>query len=46
MKQRQKDAVCMLGIVFSVKHPLFAMLMRHSEWMLNHLVRNDFLVIV
>ena len=26
MIQRQKDAVCALGIVFSVKHPLFAML--------------------
>ena len=24
MVQRQKDAVCTLGIVFSVKHPLFA----------------------
>ena len=44
MIQRQKDAVCALGIVFSVKHPLFAMLVRHSEWILNHLVRNDFLV--
>ena len=46
MIQRQKDAVCTLGIVFSVKHPLFELLVRHSEWMLNHLVRNDFLVIV
>ena len=44
MLQRQKDAVCTLGIVFSVKHPLFAMLVRHSECILNHLVRNDFLV--
>ena len=42
--QRQKDAVCTLGIVFSVKHPLFALLVRRSEWILNHLVRNDFLV--
>ena len=42
--QRQKDAVCTLGTVFSVKHPLFALLVRHSEWILNHLVRNDFLV--
>ena len=44
MIQRQKDAVCTLGIVFSVKHPLFALLVRHSEWILNHLVRNAFLV--
>ena len=44
MMQRQKDAVCTLSIVFSVKHPLFALLVRHSEWILNHLVRNDFLV--
>ena len=44
MIQRQKDAVCTLGIVFSVTHLLFAMLVRHSEWILNHLVRNDYLV--
>ena len=44
MVQRQKDAVCTLGIVFSVKHPLFALLVRHSEWILNHLVRNENLV--
>ena len=44
MIQRQKDAVCTLGIVFSVKHLLFALLVRQSEWILNHLVRNDFLV--
>ena len=25
-------------------HPLIALLVRHSEWILNHLVRNDFLV--
>ena len=42
MIQRQKDAVCTLGI--SIKHPLFALLVRHSEWILNHLGRNDFLV--
>ena len=40
--QRQKDAVCTLGIVFSVKNHFFALLVRHSEWILNHLVRNDF----
>ena len=44
MVQRQKDAVVTLGIEFSVKHPLFALLVRHSEWILNHLVLNDFLV--
>ena len=44
MIQRQKDAVCTLGVVFCVKHPLIALLVRHSEWILNHLVRNDFLV--
>ena len=44
MVQRQKDAACWLGIVFSIKHPLFALLVRHSEWILNHLVRNDFVV--
>ena len=31
MIQRQKDAVCALGIEFSIKHPLFALLVRHSE---------------
>ena len=44
MIQRQKDVVFSLGIEFSIKHPLFALLVRHSEWILNHLVRNDFLV--
>ena len=44
MIQRQKDAVATLGIEFSVKHSLFALLVRSSEWVLNHLVRNDFLV--
>ena len=42
MVQRQKDAVFSLGIEISMKHPLFALLVRHSEWILNHLVRNDF----
>ena len=40
MIQRQKDAVCTLSIVFSIKHPLFALLVRHNEWILNDLVRN------
>ena len=44
MVQRQKDVVFSLGIEFSIKHSLFALLERHSEWILNHLVRNDFLV--
>ena len=44
MIQRQKDAVFSLGIVFSIKHPHFALLVRHSEWILNHLLRNDFIV--
>ena len=44
MVQRQKGAVFSLGIEFSIKHPLFALLVRHSEWILNHLVRNDVVV--
>ena len=44
MVQRQKDAVFSLGVEFSIKHPLFALLVRHSELILNHLVRNDFVV--
>ena len=44
MVQRQKDAVFSLCIEFSIKHPLFALLVRHSEWILNHLVRNAFVV--
>ena len=31
MIQRHKDAVFTLGIEFSIKHPLFALLVRHSE---------------
>ena len=44
MIQRQIDAVFSLGIEFSIKHPLFALLARHSQWILNHVVRDDFLV--
>ena len=44
MIQRQKDAVFTLGVEFSIKHPLFALLVRDTEWILNHLVRNGFLV--
>ena len=36
MVQHQKDAVFSLGIEFSIKHPLLALLVRHSEWTLNH----------
>ena len=42
--QRQEDAVFTLGIELSLKHLLFALLVRHSEWILNHLVRNVFVV--
>ena len=44
MIQCQKDVVCTLGVVFSIKHLLFAVLVLHSEWILNHLVGNDFVV--
>ena len=44
MVQRQKDAVVLLGIELSIKHHLFALLVRHIEWIVNHLVRNDFVV--
>ena len=44
MVQRQKDDVFSLGIKFSIKHYLFALLVRHNEWILNHLVRNDFVI--
>ena len=42
MVQRQRDAVLSWSIKFSIKHRLFALLVRHSEWILNHLVLNDF----
>ena len=44
MVQRQKDVVFSLGVESSIKHTLFVLLVRHSEWILNHLVRNDFVV--
>ena len=44
MVQRQKDAVFSLGIELSIKHPRFELLVRHSEWILNQLMRNDFVV--
>ena len=44
MVQRQKFAVFSLGIEFSIKHSLFAFLVRHSALMLNDLMRNDLMV--
>ena len=44
MVQRQKHAVFSLGIETPFKLLFFALFVRHSEWILNHLVRNDFLV--
>ena len=44
MVQRQKDAVFSLDVEFSIKHLLFALLVRHGGWVLNHVVRNDFVV--
>ena len=38
MVQRQKDGIFSSGIEFSIN----TMLLRHSWWILNHLVRNDF----
>ena len=38
MIQRQKESVNALGITFTVKHPLCALLVRHSEWILNYSV--------
>ena len=37
--QRLKDAVFSLGIELSIKHPLFALIVRHSEWILNLLAQ-------
>ena len=44
MVQRPKDAVFSLGIEFSIEHPLFALLVRHSEWIFESFARNDFVV--
>ena len=44
MIQCQKEFVNTLGIKLSIMHPFFALLVRHSEWLLNHLVRSDFQV--
>ena len=44
MIQCQKELVNSLGIKFSIKHPVFALLVSHSEWLMNHLVRSGFQV--
>ena len=44
MMQCQKESVKSLGLMFSTMHPFFALLVRHSEWLTNHLVRSDFQV--
>ena len=41
MVRLQKESVNAMGIPFSVKDPLFDLLVRHSEWTLNYLVRSD-----
>ena len=43
MIQCQRDSVKSFGIKFSISHPVFALLVRHSDWLMNHLVRSDFL---
>ena len=40
--QCQKESVNAVGIKCSIMHPFFALLARHSEWLLNHLPRSDF----
>ena len=44
MVQRQKETVNAMGITFSAKHLVFALVVLHCEWLMNHLVRNDFKV--
>ena len=44
MRQCLKESVNTLGVTFSVLHPSFALLACHNEWLMNHLVRSDFLV--
>ena len=36
------ESVNALGITFTVKHPLFALLVRHSEFILNYSVEDAF----
>ena len=44
MRQCLEESVNTLGVTFSVLHPSFALLACHNEWLMNHLVRSDFLV--
>ena len=44
MVQRETESGNALDITFSIKHTVFAPFARHSECILNHLERNDFLV--
>ena len=44
MMQCQRESVKSLEIKFSIIHLLFALLVRHSEWPMSHLVRSDFQV--
>ena len=44
MIQCQKKSVDLLGINVPIMHSVFALLVRHSEWLMNHLVRSDFQV--
>ena len=44
MIQCQKESVNTLGIKFSTLHPFFALFVRHTDWLLYHLVRSDFQV--
>ena len=41
MTQCQKKSVNTLEIKITIMHPFFALLARHSEWLLDHLVRSD-----
>ena len=41
MIQRQMESISAFGITLSFKRPLRALLVRHSEWTLNSLVRSD-----
>ena len=37
LAQRQKESINALGITFSIKDPVFALGVWHSEWILHHL---------
>ena len=42
--QRQKESINATNITFSIQHHVFALIAQHSEWILDHVVRKDFLV--